>query len=107
MRSGCKGKWSGFLLLESHFGLFAFSLISLQVIPLTLFLHHQSLQREHKLEAHRYSIELAAGNEASSRRQKESGRDTYYGEMTGGQGYVTRLVIKDSQGKVLVDIYEK
>lgn len=102
MKKGYKVKWSGFILLESHLGLFVFSLISFQVIPLVIFFHHQSMAREYRLEAYRFGLELVSAKKYSTNSEKESGGERYFGENT-----PTKVKVKDRDGKVLVDIYEK
>lgn len=105
MKKEDKGKWSGFLLLESHIGLAVFSLVSLQILPLIIFIHHQSIQRENRLEAYRFSLELASGGK--KRAEKKSGEGTYYGKVLKRNGQVKQIKVQDDTGRLLVDVYEK
>ncbi|WP_314063683.1 hypothetical protein [uncultured Vagococcus sp.] len=55
-----RGKYSGYILLESMVALALVTVILLQLIPLTVFVENKKQEHRDKLEVYRYFNELAS-----------------------------------------------
>lgn len=101
-----RDSFEGFILLESLMALFVFSIITISLIPLIVFMREQKAEREFMLEAGRFSHELIQHGELAHEENKVTAGFVLNGTTAVKDGVIYCVEISSKTEKQYFSVWE-